>query len=179
VFSPTVNRPDLPKRFASYLLANENVVVLVRHHIAYIAGAVILAPLSLVIVIIATILANGHSGIQEILWLLWLIPMGYCVWKYADWRLTFFGVTAKRLLLVSGVFGRSVATLPLVKVTDLALQQSPLARTLEYAEFDVESAGENQRLRNIRFVPYPGFLYLEIMAQIHPDIAGDQEDPGF
>jgi hypothetical protein len=74
-------------------------------------------------------------------------------------------------------------------VTDLLFTQSMFGRVLGYAKFEVESAGQDQALRNVQFVPYPRDLYLEIMALIHPDTgdsaedanAGDAEDddPGY
>jgi uncharacterized membrane protein YdbT with pleckstrin-like domain len=181
VFSSTVDQPKMPTQIGDYLLPGEKVTVVVRHHIAYIAGPLVIAPVSLIIVIVLTIaLAARYGGAVEVLWLLWLIPVGYCLWKYTDWRRTYFLATHKRLLLVSGVFGRSVATLPLTKVTDLKLTQSPLAKSVGFGTFEVESAGQDQTLRNIRFVPYPRYLYLEIMALIHPDAAEDPDaDPGF
>jgi hypothetical protein len=44
-----------------------------------------------------------------------------------------------------------------------------------YAEFIVESAGQEQALSRIRFVPYPSQLYQEILSLIFP---GTAQRPG-
>jgi membrane protein YdbS with pleckstrin-like domain len=193
VFSPTVDRPRLPSQVSNYILPGENVIVLVRRHWASIGGSLVLFVGSLLVAIVVTFtVAAGQGAAQEVVWVLWLIVFGYCAWRYIDWRITYFAVTKKRLLLVTGVLSRSIATLPLTKVTDMKVNQSFTGRSLEYATYIVESAGQDQALRTIRFVPYPQQLYLEIMSMIFPDLAeplppgGDdtsgtpaEDDPGF
>jgi hypothetical protein len=44
----------------------------------------------------------------------------------------------------------------------MSFQRSALGRLLGYGEFIVESAGEEQALRTIDFLPYPDQLYLEV-----------------
>ena len=73
----------------------------------------------------------------------------------------------------------------------MKVNQPFTGRSLDYATYIVESAGQDQALRTIRFVPYPQQLYLEIMSLIFPDVAepvppgGDdvnplpEDDPGF
>ena len=75
-------------------------------------------------------------------------------------------VTSDRMLQASGVFTRKIAMMPLVKVTDMSFQRSSLGRLLGFGEFILESAGQDQALRNIDHVPYPEQLYLEICALI-------------
>jgi len=77
-------------------------------------------------------------------------------------------VTSDRMLQASGVFTRKIAMMPLVKVTDMSFQRSTLGRMLGFGEFILESAGQDQALRNIDHVPYPEQLYLEICALIFP-----------
>jgi uncharacterized membrane protein YdbT with pleckstrin-like domain len=173
-FSPTVDKPQLPRRVGDYILPNEKVVVLVRHHVAYVGRALFIAPLSLLIAVILSIILPGVAA--GVVWLLWLIPAIYCIWNYLDWRLTYFCVTIKRVLLIRGVFNISVAMLPIGKVTDVALERPWLGRILGYGTFDVESAGPEQRLRNIEYMPWPLQLYLEIQGLQLPDVAGDEAD---
>jgi uncharacterized membrane protein YdbT with pleckstrin-like domain len=192
VFSPTVDRPRLPSQVGNYVLPGENVIIIVRRHWASIGGSLALFVGSTLLAIVVTFtVAAGQGVAQEVVWALWLIAFGYCAWRYIDWRITYFAVTIKRLLLVSGVFTRSIATLPLTKVTDMKVNQPFTGRSLDYATYIVESAGQDQALRTIRFVPYPQQLYLEIMSLIFPDVAepvppgGDdvnplpEDDPGF
>jgi len=62
-----------------------------------------------------------------------------------------------------------VNMMPLSKVTDMSFQRSATGRILGYGEFIVESAGQDQALRNVRFLPYPEQLYLEVCGLIFKD----------
>ena len=51
---------------------------------------------------------------------------------------------------------------PLIKVTDMSYQRPFVGRLLGYGEFVMESAGQDQALRTVSFVPKPDLLYLDI-----------------
>ena len=59
--------------------------------------------------------------------------------------------------------------LPLAKVTDMSFRRTTIGRLLGYGEFIVESAGQDQALRNVKFIPYPEQLYLEVCGLIFKD----------
>jgi uncharacterized membrane protein YdbT with pleckstrin-like domain len=81
------------------------------------------------------------------------------------------------MILVSGFAVRKVAMMPLARVTDMSFRRSALGRLLGYGEFIVESAGEEQALRSIDFLPYPEQLYLEVCGLLFPDaVAETQQD---
>jgi hypothetical protein len=56
--------------------------------------------------------------------------------------------------------------MPLAKVTDMSFQRSAMGQLLGYGEFIVESAGQDQALRNVDYLPYPEQLYLEVCGLI-------------
>jgi hypothetical protein len=58
--------------------------------------------------------------------------------------------------------------MPLAKVTDMRLERSVPGRMLNYGEFVIESAGQEQALRNVPFLPFPRDMYLVIMGMIFP-----------
>ena len=66
--------------------------------------------------------------------------------------------------------------MPLTKVTDMSFRRSFAGRLLGYGEFIVESAGQDQALRNVEFIPYPEQLYLLICGMLFPSSASDAED---
>jgi len=67
--------------------------------------------------------------------------------------------------------------MPLAKVTDMSFRRSALGRLLGYGEFIVESAGKEQALHTINFLPYPEQLYLEVCGLLFPDaVAETQQD---
>ena len=71
-------------------------------------------------------------------------------------------------MLITGVFYRKVAMMPMTKVTDIALERPFLGRMIGYGTFVLESAGQDQALREVEYMPYPEQLYLEISSMIFP-----------
>ncbi|MFI0450566.1 PH domain-containing protein [Actinomadura sp. 6N118] len=144
-----------------YLMSYEGRVIAVRRH-----PAVLLLPVSLVVG--GLILAGFAGAALSVTWVwwLWLLVLGYLVWKVIAWSLEFFLVTEHRVMVISGVLNRSVAMMPLAKVTDIALERSLAGRMLGYGEFVMESAGQKQALRNVGYMPYPEQLYLEVSSVI-------------
>lgn len=96
-------------------------------------------------------------GAAAVLWLILLIVAGF---RIGDWFFDKFVLTDKRVMLIEGIVARKVAMMPLARVTDMAYQQSPLGRVLNYGTFVLESAGQDQALREIDPLPYPNELYL-------------------
>ncbi len=88
------------------------------------------------------------------------------IWQAINWAVDYFVITSKRILLTSGVFTRSVAMMPLSKVTDMSFRRSLAGRLLGYGEFVVESAGQDQALRTIDHIPYPEDLYRRVCDEI-------------
>jgi Bacterial PH domain len=59
--------------------------------------------------------------------------------------------------------------MPLAKVTDMSFQRSAMGRIFGYGEFILESAGQDQALNKIDYLPYPEQLYLEVCGLIFKD----------
>jgi membrane protein YdbS with pleckstrin-like domain len=158
-----------PAAVNKYLLPHEHQVITVRKHPAVLIGpiAIALAGLLIALVLGTTVLRNSHSGIVVLVLAVvgLLLYLGFKTW---EWSEDYFVVTSDRMLQASGVFTRKIAMMPLVKVTDMSFQRSTLGRLLGFGEFILESAGQDQALRNIDHVPYPEQLYLEICALIFP-----------
>ena len=88
------------------------------------------------------------------------------MWKVFEWSEDYFVVTSQRLLLCQGFITHKVNMMPLAKVTDMSFQRSAMGQLLGYGEFIVESAGQDQALRNVDHLPYPEQLYLEVCGLI-------------
>jgi len=177
-----------PSRVASgptavnrYLLPNEQQVITVRRHPAVLIGpsALTLAGLLVAGVLSATVLHANDTAIT-VVWLAWLVLFVWLVWKAVNWAVDFFVVTSHRILLTSGVLTRKVNMMPLTKVTDMSFQRTFAGRIFGYGEFIVESAGQDQALRNIDHIPYPEQLYLEVCGMLfgsNDDQAGATGEP--
>src|SRR5262245_38739503 len=102
------------------------------------------------------------SGLAETLavWFAVFVVVRWA-WNFADWWVEKFIVTDKRVLLVTGIAYRNVAIMPLVKVTDLTYHRSGIGMMFGYGKFVVESAGQDQALSKINFIPNPEKLYIQ------------------
>jgi len=159
-----------PASINRYLLPHENQVITVRRH-----PAVLMKPVALVLggLILAGFLSNAlasraGSAVSWIWWA-WLALLAWFVWKVAEWSVDYFVITNQRMILTTGLITRKVAMMPLQKVTDMSFQRSISGRMLGYGEFVLESAGQDQALRTVDFLPYPEQLYLEVCEMIFPN----------
>ena len=163
-----------------YLLPDENPAAEIRHH-----AIVLLKPAS--IFVLATALAlwldlsvsQANSGMLTYVWLLWLAVGLWAAWRWIEWSNTRVVATDKRIVLFEGWINHKVSMMPLKKVTDMGYQRSVLGRILGYGTFVLESAGQDQALSKISFVPNPDENYRAICAVVFglatPDL--DDDDP--
>ena len=113
-------------------------------------------------------LVKHHAGLAtSITIIVWLLVMSVIAWRVADWYYDRFILTNKRIMAVSGMVTRTVAMMPLLRVTDMKYEQSALGRVLGYGTFVVESAGQDQALRTVKHLPNPNELYLRIVEEMY------------
>jgi uncharacterized membrane protein YdbT with pleckstrin-like domain len=161
------NTDTVPASVNRYLLPHERQVISVHQH-----PAVLIRPIFEVLVGLAiagwlsNAVAHGNSTAILVIWLLWTLLLLRLLWKILDWSLNYFVITSQRLLLAQGFIVRKVNMMPLAKVTDMSFQRSAMGQLLGYGEFIVESAGQDQALRNVDHLPYPEQLYLEVCGLI-------------
>src|SRR5215472_9153141 len=105
-----------------YLLPREVRVATVRRH-----PAVLITPSAQAVaglLVTAVLSVTLHSRLIDIVWALWVLLMIRLTWKAVNWAVDYFVITSERILLTSGVFTRSVAMMPLSKVTDMSFHRS-------------------------------------------------------
>lgn len=167
----------VPNAVNKYLLPHEHQVITVRKHPAVLIGPIAISLAGLVIAaVVSTTVARHNSGVVGFVWIAWAVVLLWLVYKVWEWSQDYFIVTSRRMLLATGVISRKVAMMPLVKVTDMSFQRSSLGRLLGYGEFILESAGLDQALRVVDFLPYPEQLYLEVCGLIFPGRKDDGDD---
>ena len=99
--------------------------------------------------------------------LIWLAVIFWVAWKVFDWYFDRFILTNKRVMVVNGIITRKVAMMPLLRVTDMKYEQSALGRLLSYGTFVLESAGQDQALREVKHLPNPNELYLRVVEEMY------------
>ena len=164
------NTDTVPASVNRYLLPHERQVITVHQH-----PAILIKPIFWVLIGLALAgwlsnsVANGNGTVILILWILWgvlLLNLAVRVWA---WAVTYFVVTSQRFVLASGIVTRNVNMMPLAKVTDMTFQRSATGRLLGFGKFILESAGQDQALTNVDYLPYPEQLYLEVCGLIFKD----------
>jgi uncharacterized membrane protein YdbT with pleckstrin-like domain len=164
------NTDTVPASVNRYLLPHERQVITVHQH-----PAILIRPIFEVLIGLAIAgwlsnsVANGNGTVILVIWLIWGLVFLRLVVKVFEWGETYFVVTSQRFLLATGIVTRKVNMMPLAKVTDMSFQRSAMGRILGYGEFILESAGQDQALTNVGYLPYPEQLYLEVCGLIFKD----------
>jgi membrane protein YdbS with pleckstrin-like domain len=139
-----------------------------RHWIHMILPLAILVLATFLMGFISSLFAQHHANIAVTATLvIWLGVLVYSGWRVFDWFKDRFILTNKRVMLVSGLITRKVAMMPLLRVTDMKYEQSPLGRMLNYGTFVLESAGQDQALREVPHLPNPNELYLRVVEEMY------------
>lgn len=162
-----------------YLLRDEKIVVAVHRHWAVVAEPVATAVVGLIVALwlSATLSANAMP-LGDLIWWLWFALAGRAIFHLWEWRREWFIATDRRLLLVYGFIVRKVDMMPLGKVTDMTYHRTVPGRLLGYGTFVLESAGQDQALSNLKYLPRPDQTYQAIIAEIfHKEGDADIEGP--
>lgn len=160
--------PHLPPSVRRrYVLDGEQLVVAIHQHPVVVAEPVLTAVAILVLVIVVdTHVSAGLGGVVNVLWWVWFAAVARAVWMVFEWRQQWVVATNKRLMLTYGFIVRKVAMMPLSKVTDMSYHRSIAGRIFGWGTFVMESAGQQQALSEIRFVPNPDHNYRALCAEI-------------
>jgi membrane protein YdbS with pleckstrin-like domain len=161
----------LPPEVNKYLLPQEldQRVISTRRHQAVLLWPLFFALAGLVIALIlsGTIL-RGQGGLLTVVWVIWVLLALHLLWATVNWFIDYYVVTSQRMMLTSGLLTRRVDMMPLGKVTDMSFRRSLGGRIFGYGEFVVESAGQDQALRNVTYLPYPERLYRDVCDMLWP-----------
>jgi membrane protein YdbS with pleckstrin-like domain len=151
-------RKDVQK----YLLPAERAVVATRRH-----WAVLIEPtfkfLPVFLIGGWLLLFDPSNRISSAAGLIVLVgALAYYGLRVAEWWMRHFIVSTRRVLLTSGVVVRTVTLLPLRRITDLTWKETLLGQVLGYGTFRFESAGQQQALSEITFLPGADVLYRDV-----------------
>ena len=158
---------EVPAGLAPILLPGENLVTAVRAHWAKLAEPAVTTLLGFVAAVwIDSNVTRTTQALGTIFWWLFLVLLVRLLWCILDWHHNWFVATDKRLLLRYGLISHKVAMMPLLKVTDMSYVRSIPGQFLGYGKFVLESAGQDQALREVKWVPNPDQTYRDICAEI-------------
>lgn len=162
------SHPGIPAELDRYLTPSEKIVFRTRLHWIQIVGPWALVVGTMLVVAIADSHLTSSSdrlvgNVEAIIIAVVVARALFLTWQwYREW----FVATDRRLMLAQGVFTRNVAMMPLGKVTDMSYVRSPLGQLLGYGSFVLESAGQDQAFRVVKYVPNPGVYYRRISEEL-------------
>ncbi len=138
----------MPKSYIENLLGDQERIILVtRQHWFMLVKSIVLEIL-LIFIIIA--IAIGTKVIfSQYTWLITItgavvlvIPLATMIRDVLDWSNRRYIVTNRRVIQISGVFGKDVIDSSLEKVNDVKLDQSFLGRLFNYGDIEILTASE-------------------------------------
>lgn len=141
-----------------YLLDNEDQTVAVHRHKILIAF-----PLSVAGVVCVAGLILAAAGVGGVLPLAaGLLAASWAWWRWVNWLSWWFVITGKRIIVARGVFEHEIGLMPLNRLTDMSYRETWIGQRLGWGKIIVESAGQDQALHVINFLPWSHELYMEI-----------------
>ena len=180
-----------------YMAVDERAFMQVRRHPWVLARSFLVALAAMIgATVVGFVLSpeNGSDVIDTLVGLVavfFALKFVYSLWEWWDHRVL---VTNQRIIEISGVITRRVASMPLTKVTDMTYQRSILGRLLGYGDLVLESAGQKQALEHIDHIPDPDLFYRTVTALVtakaavmsapsrpetpQPAADGDEDDTG-
>ena len=173
---PLRARVDVEK----YLLPGEEAVVATRRH-----WAVLIEPtarfLPVFVVGLGVLLIDPDNQVTSSAGILVVVAalVAYAL-RITEWWMRHFIVSRRRVLLTSGVLVRTVTLLPLARITDLTWRETPFGQLLGYGTFRFESAGQEQALRHLTYLPHAQTRYRQVSELLFSKdhgaaITGDDE----
>ncbi|MEA2498630.1 MAG: hypothetical protein QOH26_1035, partial [Actinomycetota bacterium] len=150
-----------------YLALDERMVVRIRRHPA-VLSITVLQSLGAVFValLISSWISAGVGAVDTVLGVIILAALGRLGWRLWEWSVDRIVVTDRRILEVSGLLSRKVASMPLDKVTDMTYRRTVTGRVLGYGAFIVESPGQKQAVEMINFIPQPDDFYQTVTSLV-------------
>jgi uncharacterized membrane protein YdbT with pleckstrin-like domain len=147
-----------------YLLPEERAVVATRRH-----WAVLIEPtvkfLPVFLIGAWLLLLTPDNPVTTLVGLVVITgALLYYGLRVGEWWMRHFIVSTRRVLLTSGVIVRTVTLLPLRRITDLTWKETLLGQVLGYGTFRFESAGQQQALSEITFLPAADVLYRRVSS---------------
>ncbi|NHI20228.1 PH domain-containing protein [Phycicoccus endophyticus] len=106
----------------------------------------------------------------DLVLLVFLVGLARLAWKELGRRYTWFVATNKRILKHEGILTRTVPMMRLTKVTDMTYHRTVGGEIWNYGTIVIESAGQQQAIRELRYIPDPD----EVNAALNSEIFGER-----
>jgi uncharacterized membrane protein YdbT with pleckstrin-like domain len=168
---PTTVEPAVfaPRDIDEYLLPTERRVIRVRQHFAALLNDFLTTALFVVLVVVAQRHLPPSVLVDNFAFYIGLAAVLRFTVVALLWWVERIVVTDKRVMLAQGLLTHKVAMIPLTKVTDLTFRRNLRGRLLGYGTLVVESAGQEQALSHIDYIPRPEEVYEALSELVFGD----------
>ena len=164
-----------------YLARHERLVLSVRRHWSVLVPSAAAAAAAIALAALVGVVSSPNQGgglLDNAAGAVALFFVLRLAWRAWGWWLDRIVVTNHRIFEVSGILTRSVASMPLRKVTDMTYRRSLIGRLVGYGEIVLESAGQDQALGFIHHLPNPDAIYTRLTSMVTaPPTWDDDEGP--
>jgi len=156
----------LPRMGTQVLLPYERRAIVMHHHPAVLLRPVTYTLVALIIAGALTTVLRDAEIVDAVLWMAWLLTLGYLLLRVLNWSHNRLVVTENRMIYVCGFLTRTVMMTALTKGTDLHVKRTLLGKLLGYGTIRLDSESEYHQLRNVPYLPYPEQVFIRISALI-------------
>jgi hypothetical protein len=164
-----------PADVGRYLLPREIPIITVRQHPAVLTLPLAAALGGLLAAIAVSQIPHIVEPAQLAVWILTAFLNARLILAVLNWMGYYVVVTKDRLLVLSGVFNRTVVVIRLLDLENMTFERSSTGRITGHGSLTIGPGGAPQTV--IDYVPYPEQLYLEIRAIISAEtFSGDQRE---
>lgn len=156
-----IERAERNEHLLDHLTEKETIRLATRQHWIVLWKPAIVAVLGIMLVFRALTDSELSSsrGFVIVVALATVLWLGY---RWLWWSRHLFVATDKRILKSYGVLSTQVDSMRNTKVTDMKYRRSFVGELIGFGEITVESAGQDQALRHITYLPYPREHYQEL-----------------
>jgi uncharacterized membrane protein YdbT with pleckstrin-like domain len=159
--------------FPSRLLAEDEEVILDLHaHWKALVLPILVVPIVVGAATYGILALPDNSGRAIERWVLvgaaFLLLVRFSLWPFLKWQTTRYVLTTRRVVIRSGVFGRTGRDIPLVRVNDVSFRHNLFERMLRCGTLTIESAGEHGQ-EVLRDVPRVEHVQREIYRAVEAE----------
>jgi len=155
-----------PAAPSSYLGAGERILIRTHQHWLLPLRSVIAAAAMMPVAILLGFKAPNIWWLQIGLGLVAVAHQLFLFYRVLAWRTDQLIVTDQRIIRTSGVFTTTVDAVNLDQVTDSTYHRSLIGHVFNYGTLRIGSAGQNQSLERIDYVPDPGEIYRATLPRL-------------
>lgn len=141
--------------FDRYLLIGERKVLHLTYHWMFLAKPVLRLAGA---VAFAVLLLDLSEGATFAWWLFWGAVLGFGIpllTAVENLKCARFIITENRVVFATGWLAKRYGMMPLLKITDLTIEEPVLGRIFGYGTLVAESAGQDQAFHRVPYLPRP------------------------